>query len=202
MWTVLLTILIQIYPGEVTINGPEGLVRIVVYEQNQYIVDQGQMTIGTILASINLRLELLEDMYEAQTLEGFDHRQIFKEIQFLLSLLPPQFYITLSPDVYQADPVAESINPMSAYDCAVLLEDLEEEPFSDNQLKIIRVTASSYFFLVSQVEKILECFVFEDDRIEAVRILYPQILDLENSYRLFDKFMFSHSKEELAIILH
>jgi hypothetical protein len=54
---------------------------------------------------------------------------------------------------------------------------------------------------VEQAAMILECFVCEDDRVEAVRILYPRILDDENAYRLFDKFVFSSSRAEVVKIL-
>lgn len=203
MWTgLLLTILIQVYPGEVLINGPDGRISVVLDDQGPFIIDQGQLTIGAILASIDLRLEILEERYSEDTYAKIDHIRIIKEIRFLHSLLPAQFYISLDPELYYNDPLIQPSNPMSTFDFAVLIEDLDEEPFSDNKLSLIRIAASSHFFLVEQVENILEYFVFEDDRIEAVRILYPQILDDENSYRLFDKFVFSNSKEELTIILH
>jgi hypothetical protein len=202
MWTsVVLFMLINIYPGEVMINGPEGAVSIVLPDQGRVVVDQGHMTIGAVLASVNVRLRLLEELHREHALSPQDCAHLIKEIQFLLSLLPAQFYFSLDPSLYDNDRV-QPVCAISMGDFTILVRDLDEEPFSDNKLNLLRIAASSHFFVVEQVETILECFVFEDDRVEAVRILYPQILDDENAYRLFNKFVFSNSKEELAKILH
>lgn len=200
MWTsVVVAMLISVYPGEVMINGPEGAVTIVLQEEGQYMAEQCQMTMGAILASVNARLQLLEELQCDRALSPYDCARLIEEIQFLLALLPAHFYVSLDPSLFPDNPV-QAVYAMSADDFAVLLSDLEDEPFSDNQLSLLRIASSSHFFLVEQVEAILECFAFEDDRVEAVRILYPQILDDENAYRLFNKFVFSGSKEELARI--
>ncbi|MBN2621425.1 DUF4476 domain-containing protein [candidate division WOR-3 bacterium] len=201
MWTsVVLFMLISVYPGEVMINGPEGAVSIVLPDQGQYIADQGHMTIGAVLASVNVRLHLLEELHREHALSPHDCARLIKEIQFLLTLLPAQFYFSLDPSLYCNDPV-QPVYAMSTGDFTILVKDLDEELFSDDRLNLLRITASSHFFLIEQVETILEYFTFEDDRVEAVRILYPQILDDENAYRLFKKFVFSNSKKELAKIL-
>ena len=183
------------------INSPDGAICVIVEQEDDLMIDQGQVTVFAILRSVRARLEILEESYGGQLLSCNDHNRIIREIEFLLSLLPAQVCVTLDAPLYHHAQVIEPVHPMSMEDCAVLVNDLEEEPFSDNQLSMLRIAASSAFFLVEQVAMILECFAFEDDRVEAVRILYPRILDDDNAYRLFDKFVFSRSKSEVAKIL-
>lgn len=201
MWTsVVLTMLISLYPGEVMINGPDGAVSIILQNDRQFIAEQGQMTIGAILASVNVRLRLLEELHRDHALSQHDCARLIEEVQFLLTLLPAQFCFSLDPSLYHDD-LIQPVYAMSMGDFAILVKDLDQEPFSDNRLSLLRIAASSHFFLVEQVEALLECFAFEDDRVEAVRILYPQILDDEKAFRLFNKFAFSTSKKEVAKIL-
>jgi hypothetical protein len=201
MWIgVVLNVLVCVYPGEVIINGPNGAVNIILQEEEQGMANQGQITINAIVTSINVRLKMLGELQREQALTPHDCMRLIEEIQFLLKLLPMHFYFPLDPSLFD-DILEQSACPMSTADFSILTKDLDEEPFSMNKLKILKVAVLSNFFLVEQVETLLECFAFEDDRVEAVRILYPQILDDENAYRLFNKFMFSNSKEELTKIL-
>jgi hypothetical protein len=194
--------LIMVYPGEIMVNGPDGAVCIVLQENDNYVADQGQISINDVLIAVDLRLRLLDEACREYSQPKYDCGRIIREIQFLLNLLPAHFHFTIDPSLYRNGLNIQAGYPMSAGDFAVLIRDLDEEPFSDNKLNLLEIAAASHFLLVEQVEVILEYFVFEDDRIEAVRILHPQILDDENSYRLFNKFVFSNSKQEVAKIIN
>jgi hypothetical protein len=51
------------------------------------------------------------------------------------------------------------------------------------------------------VQQLLPLFNFPADRLKAMRMLRPRILDLDNGYQLYSAFEFSKDKEELKRIL-
>lgn len=190
-------IMLSIYPGQVEFATETGTIVITIRDETSYISEQGALNSQVVIENINARLAYLEEIC-VRNLTRSDHLTaslLLAESRFLLALLPGNHFIVLTPHI----PLP--VTPVSAVQFDELAHGLEQEPFSENRLMIIRAAARSHFFTVDQVRELLDIFVFEDDRIEAVRLLYPCIVDADNAYRLYDKFYFSSSKEELATIL-
>ena len=61
--------------------------------------------------------------------------------------------------------------------------------------------AASQYFLVPQVLKLLSRFTFSGDRLAAMRVLWPRVLDRENAYQLYGAFSFYNEKDELRKII-
>jgi Domain of unknown function (DUF4476) len=78
---------------------------------------------------------------------------------------------------------------------------IRNEPFAEDQLSVLEEAAATQFFLVSQTQQVLRLFSFSKDRLKAMRLLRPRLLDMENSFKLYESFEFSSDKEELKRIL-
>lgn len=192
----------------ITVNTPEGSISITITESESRPEESTtEVTSGTILANIHARLERLEKLVKDRE---FAHRReavrLIGEIRGLLALLPEETDIRITPvEGNEEEPREEEpapvLNPISESSLQTLIQDLREEPFSDDQLRLLRTAADKHHFTVDQVLRILPVFTFEDDRVEAVRILWPKVLDKENGHRLYSAFTFSDSKEKVEQII-
>ncbi|MCS7052840.1 MAG: DUF4476 domain-containing protein [Ignavibacterium sp.] len=90
---------------------------------------------------------------------------------------------------------------MSEQDFKQLVSDLKNESFTEDKLTIIELVSNSNNFTVSQVYQILETIDFSEDRIEAIELLYPSIVDKYNSYRLLSLFNNSTDKQTVRNII-
>jgi len=85
--------------------------------------------------------------------------------------------------------------PPPAFDA--LRDAIEEESFDDEKLAILRDATRHNLFLVSQAIVLIELFTFSDGKVEAGVMLHPQVLDIENWYRVYGAYTFDSDKEEL-----
>lgn len=90
---------------------------------------------------------------------------------------------------------------MSEQDFKQLVSDLKNESFTEDKLTIIELVSNSNNFTVSQVYQILETIDFSEDRIEAIELLYPSVVDKYNSYRLLSLFNNSTDKQTVRNII-
>ena len=197
---ILLSIsLISAYPGQVKLNTPDGSLNLILKDDAQNLVEQGQLSSSILIGNIVDRLNSLESVYtdKLRKSERFAIEALLTEIQFLINLFPKNYHVIILPYI----PTPSYFYLMSKNDFNILLHWLKNEPFSDDQLNMLCTAAKSNFFTIEQLERILDVFAFEIDRIEAVKIFYPKILDKENSFRLYSKFDFSKSKDELEALL-
>ncbi len=78
-----------------------------------------------------------------------------------------------------------------------LISAINRESFSDDKLQVLQTWAPRYYFLSSQAARIVPLFSFEDNRLKAIKILYPRLLDKENAEELIKYLQFSSSREEI-----
>lgn len=90
---------------------------------------------------------------------------------------------------------------MSENDFKLLISDLRQESFTQDKLSIIKLVSSANFFTVSQVYQIVETIDFSEDRIEAVCLLFPSLVDKYNAYRLLSLFNSSVDKQTIRNII-
>jgi hypothetical protein len=190
-----------LYAQELKLNTQKGQCKIALNDQSDFKPGKGQLETSILIKNIVARLDHLEKICN-QNLEKEDRIlaiSLLDDLYFLIGLFPDNYHVVVAP--YLPTPQPPPLYPISEHDFGALRFRLKAEPFSDDQLGIVRTVAISNYFLVAQVEKILSVFSFEDDRLQVVRTLYPRILDDENAFRLYGSFEFSDSKEELAKIL-
>jgi uncharacterized protein len=76
-----------------------------------------------------------------------------------------------------------------------LLNRLKKESFSSGRIDILRSAAERNNFTVHQVNEVLETLSYSDERIKAVELLYPWIIDNQDSLLLLDAIVFESEKE-------
>ncbi len=111
---------------------------------------------------------------------------IVDEIQSLLSMLD----------------VPEQPRPLQPEELQSLLQSMRDEAFADQKLEILRtfLLTRKPSITVEQVASIMDVFTFDNDKVKAVRLMYPYIQDKENGYKLVNKLTFSDEKDELMRI--
>ena len=98
-------------------------------------------------------------------------------------------------------PPAPVVYPITEDQLQNLSKAIARESFGDGKLRVLESAAASQYFLVPQVLKLLPRFTFAEDRLNAMRVLWPRVLDRENAYQLYGAFSFSNEKDELRKII-
>lgn len=98
-------------------------------------------------------------------------------------------------------PPQPMVQPITEAMLRSLASSIRNEPFAEDQLAVLEEAAPTQYFLVSQTQQVLRLFSFSKDRLKAMRLLRPRLLDMENSFKLYESFEFSSDKEELKRIL-
>jgi len=78
---------------------------------------------------------------------------------------------------------------------------IEKEPFSSNKINIIETAAERNRFTIHQLIDIIELLNYSDERIKVVDIIYPWVIDKNNSLLIFNVMKFSSEKEEVKKII-
>jgi hypothetical protein len=98
-------------------------------------------------------------------------------------------------------PPQPQVYPISEAQLQSLIQAVNKESFGDGKLRVLEAAAPAQYFLVPQVTKILQRFSFGEDKLDAVRVLWPRVLDRENSFQLYQVFSFPSEKEQLKEII-
>ncbi|MBK7757768.1 MAG: DUF4476 domain-containing protein [Deltaproteobacteria bacterium] len=77
-----------------------------------------------------------------------------------------------------------------------MLKAVDDAPFSDDQLGLLKIAASGYF-TCAQVGALIDQISFSADKVEAVQILRPHIVDPENAYTLNEHLSFSDDRRKV-----
>jgi hypothetical protein len=108
---------------------------------------------------------------------------------------PPQ------PQPQPPPPPQPQVYPIAEDQLQNLIRAIGKEPFGDGKLRVLELAAPSQYFLVPQVLRILQKFSFSQDKLNAVRVLWPRVLDRQNAYQLNQAFTYSADKEQLRQII-
>jgi hypothetical protein len=91
--------------------------------------------------------------------------------------------------------------PMPENDFRLFLLTIDNQKFESDKITVIREAAVTNYFMIGQLIQLLEKLSFDDDRIKVIELVYPAILDRENSHLLYNFLNFSSSKEKLNQII-
>jgi hypothetical protein len=157
------------------------------------------------LANINDKLaqasvRAKKDKQQQKQIE--DARTELKDVARLVTNAPlAQQQQPQRPPPPQSPPPQPSVQPITEAMLRQLVTAVRNEPFADDQLDVLADASSSQYFLVSQTQQLLSIFSFSKDRLKAVRLVRPHLLDPENGFKLYESFEYSKDKEELKRIL-
>lgn len=91
-------------------------------------------------------------------------------------------------------------NAMSDADLRSLLQQLSSAS-SNDKLNVLRQSSVGNYFLVDQVARILPLYIYTADRVVALQILAPQILDRPNAFKLLSLFHYSEDRDQAQRII-
>jgi Domain of unknown function (DUF4476) len=100
-----------------------------------------------------------------------------------------------------APPPAPVYQPIAEGKLQKLMGSMSREPFAEDKMNVLEEVAGTQYFLVGQVQQVLNQFQFSQDRLKAVRVLWSRVLDRDNGFQLYNSFQFSNDKAELKRIL-
>lgn len=84
------------------------------------------------------------------------------------------------PVVVEAAPVAASAAQMTT-----LQQSLNEASFRQDKVRVLRLAVPTMYFTTGQAKQITEAFSFSSDKVEVLTMLYPRLVDPENTHTLF-----------------
>jgi hypothetical protein len=156
------------------------------------------------LASINEKLAMAsgrakKDKQLQKLLD--DTRAELKEVGRQVSNAPPARTEPSRPTPPPPPPSQPTVQPITEALLRSLVAAIRNEPFADDQLAVLEEAVPTQYFLVAQAQQILRHFSISKDRLKAIRLLRPRLLDMENSFKLYESFEFSNDKDELKRIL-
>jgi hypothetical protein len=183
--------------------------------QNDVFVPPGQQPAGPSvavdrdalmqqLARINEKLAVAtgkakKDKQLLKLLE--DSRAELKEVARQVTNAPLARVEPQRPPQAPPPPPQPAVQPITEAMLRSLVLAVRNEPFAEDQLNVLAQAAPTQYFLVAQTQQLLRVFTFSKDRLNAVRLLRPRLLDMENSYKLYESFEFTNDKDELKRIL-
>ncbi|HRI48074.1 MAG TPA: DUF4476 domain-containing protein [Ignavibacteriaceae bacterium] len=140
---------------------------------------------------ISLKLMTLEQEYLIK-LNHKDYiraRRLISEVEDLIKTLPI------------VEEIVPGVTPINEHDFKILFDEIKAETFESDQLLVIRSAGLYNFFTVLQIAELLELFSFPSGKIEAIKTIYPNVIDKQNSHLLLGKFEHSSDKEKVRKLL-
>jgi hypothetical protein len=110
---------------------------------------------------------------------------------------PPPSY----PPSYPAPPPPAGPTAMDPGTFSTFINVLRNESFSDGKARVIGDAAGSNWFTIAQLKQVVNVLTFSSDKMRAVELIAPRIVDRQNSFTLYDAFTFDSDKRKAREIL-
>ena len=91
--------------------------------------------------------------------------------------------------------------PMGREEFDHALAELQSHGFASERMEVLSRLSRLGWFAVDQARRLLEAFPFGKDRLEALELLAPRLVDPENHFRLYEAFTFESDKKQARRIL-
>ena len=89
---------------------------------------------------------------------------------------------------------------MQDEDFSMMCKVVEDASFSDKMIGVIKVACISSYFTSKQCAQLLSMFSFENDKLKALKVLHPRMLDID-AKPILKQFTFSDNKDKAIEIL-
>ena len=89
---------------------------------------------------------------------------------------------------------------MQDEDFSMMCKVVKDASFSDKMIGVIKVACISSYFTSQQCAQLLSMFSFEDDKLKALKVLRPRMLDID-AKPILKQFSFSDTKDNAIEIL-
>ena len=84
---------------------------------------------------------------------------------------------------------------------ALLVGAVQQEAFSGGKLAVLGEAARANVFAADQVRQLVALLTFGSDKLAALRLLAPRIVDPENRFLIYGAFTFDSEKAQARRIL-
>lgn len=111
---------------------------------------------------------------------------------------PPPGYPPPAPSYQPPAPAYQTI-PDETFNA--LVDSIEDQSFSADKIRTLQEGIGPQYVLVSHVERILPLFSFSADKLRALELMAPRIVDRQNNFKVYNLFTFSGDKEKARRIL-
>lgn len=91
--------------------------------------------------------------------------------------------------------------PMDQGAFAALRRSVDRAPFTTDKLAILSTASRTQVFVVPQVMELLEEIGPSSAKLDALQMLWPRVLDRQNSFLIYDSFRFSGDRQRARAIL-
>ncbi|HZS41853.1 MAG TPA: DUF4476 domain-containing protein [Polyangia bacterium] len=103
------------------------------------------------------------------------------------------------PDYHPPPP--QVLSPMGDATLRTLVAQISNAPFASDKLDLLRQATLGNYFLVDQVVRLIPLFVHSSDRIAALQLLAPLILDRPNNFKIIPLYQFAGDRAQAQKIL-
>ncbi len=157
------------------------------------------------LATLDRMLELVRDRRERKALkEQLASTQAKLEaLEAALQNAPPvqraeRRHVEKHIVVTEAPPPSEPpLEPATGAQMARLEQSLRDASFRDDKQRVIRAAVREHYFSTAQARTLTEALSFGKDRVEALALLHPRLVDPENFHTLFS--LLAHGSDRAAL---
>ena len=151
---------------------------------------------GKLVHKISKNLEILEREY----LTKLSYRDYVKAKDILIETYNLLLAIPVPKPHDQKE--IEGPVPMSEEEFNQLIESIKNESFEDDQLSIVELSSRYNFYTVNQVILVINEFSYSNGQLKALELLYPKVVDPENSHQILNAFSYSSDKEKAKEIIN
>ncbi|HJB84608.1 MAG TPA: DUF4476 domain-containing protein [Candidatus Alistipes merdigallinarum] len=82
-----------------------------------------------------------------------------------------------------------------------MLRMIEQESFGEGKNAILSMVVGVNGLSTEQIRRVLASYSFDENKLEALKMCYPSVIDPENYYTLASVFTFASSKKKMAAFL-
>lgn len=98
--------------------------------------------------------------------------------------------------------IREELRLISDSDFDELVRNIKSEGFESDKIYVVQLAAKYNRFTVAQLIRLIELMSFSNDKIEVVKIVYPNVVDKYNSHLIINAFTHSSDKERVKQIIN
>lgn len=84
---------------------------------------------------------------------------------------------------------------------SILYNKVKKASFDDNKFDLIEVASLGCYYSCSQAVRLMKIFTFDDERLKALSMMAPHIVDPQNATDIYKLFCFDSDKEKAGEIM-
>ncbi len=151
---------------------------------------------GKLVHKISKNLETLEREY----LTKLNYRDYVKAKDILIETYNLLLAIPVPRPHGQHE--VEGPVPISEEEFNQLIESIKNASFEEDQLSIVELSSRYNFYTVNQIIRVINEFSYSNGQLKSLELLYPKVVDPNNSHLIISAFSYSTDKEKAKEIIN